>query len=425
MITLDDAVALVVEAAGRDASASLEHLSIDHPDLPGRILARDLRLDRDHPPFDRATMDGIACRGADLEAGLRDGLREGVELAIAGELAAGSVPPPPPAPGVAIRIATGAAVPDGLDCVVERERLTDAGGGRVRVEPIDAPAGRNIHPRGVDGRAGDLVASAGTRIDPILVGLAASVGTSEVPVRRRPRVTVIATGDELRSPEDRLEAAGDAFRIRDGNRPMIATTLATLGAEVIATTRVPDDLDTTIRRFRSALAESDLVLTIGGVSAGDRDLVPAAAEAVGLAPRFRGVRIQPGRPTAAWSDPDGRLRLFGLPGNPVSCLVATHLLVRPWIAGRLGRRTTDDWSERTLDRDARPNPARTACRPAIADGGAVRIAEWHGSGDLPHLAGTTGIVRLPESAETVPSGTTLPYLPWRPGTAMVNPDGTS
>ncbi len=406
MITLDDAVARILEAAATEEPAKLERRPIDDPMLTGRVLAADLRLDRDHPPFDRATMDGIACRSSDLDGD--------VELTITGVLAAGGVPPTTPGPGSAIRIATGAAVPLGLDCVVERERITDDGPDRIRVESIDAMAGRNIHARGADGREGDLVVPAGLRIDPIVIGLAASIGVSEVPVRRRPRVVVISTGDELRSPEDPLDGPGDEFRIRDGNRPMIAATVTAIGAEAIATTRIPDDLDSTISAFRAALDEADLVLTIGGVSAGDRDLVPEAAEAVGLAPIFRGVRIQPGRPTAAWASPDGRLRLVGLPGNPVSCLVATHLLVRPWITTRLGRASTDEWTTRTLDRPTRPNPSRTACRPVLADATYARVPTWHGSGDTPHLAGTSGIVRLPECDAALPIGTEVPFLPWRP-----------
>lgn len=413
MIPLDEAVELVRHAADRNGAAEVELLPLDDPAVHGRVLAEDLRLDRDHPPFDRATMDGIACRAAEavLDA----------ELVIVGEVAAGGVPPRDEVPpGAAVRIATGAAIPVGLDTVVERERLTEVGDVRVRVTTDAATPGRHVHRRGIDGRGGDRLRPAGTRLDAITIGLAAAVGATPVPLRRRPRAVIVATGDELRPPEDRLEAPDDAYRIRDGNRPMIAATLRDLGAEVVATVRVADDLDATIETIASALTTADLVITIGGVSAGDRDHVPTAARSLGLQPLFRGLRIQPGRPTAAWCDADGRLRLVGLPGNPVSCLVAAHLIVRPWIDARLGRTAVADWTSRPLANDVHPNATRTACRPAIADGPSVRVPTWNGSGDGPHLAGTTGLVRLPEQAEPILAGTPVPCLPWRPG-----PDGSS
>ncbi len=405
LLPLEEAVTLIVDAA---RAASIDRESVPLADAVGRTTAAEIRLDRDHPPFDRATMDGIACRAGDAIIG-------GV-LRIDRSIPAGTDPGVAPPPGTAVRIATGAAVPPGLDAVVERERLTELDDRRVRIETDEIATGRHIHPRGIDGRRGDLAVATGTRLDAVSLGVAAACGRPHPICARRPRIAVVATGDELRAPDDPLDGPGDAVRIRDGNRPMLSATVSALGAAVVADDRVPDDLDLTTESIRSLLDRADLVITIGGVSAGDRDVVPAAAANLHLRPRLRGVRIQPGRPASAWCDSDGRLRLMALPGNPVSCLVTAHLLVRPWIDARLGLSPAAAWRTIRLAEPVRPNPNRTACRPAIATAEGAVVPRWNGSGDLPHLVGTHGIVRLPEESDDVAAGTILPWLPWSLGT---------
>jgi len=399
--TLDDAVARLVAAARLDPAATE---TIPLTDAIGRHVAEPIRLDRDHPPFDRATMDGIACRAADATPG--------AVLGIDRTIAAGTDPGTAPPPGAAVRIATGAAVPDGLDAVVERERLAALDEHRMRIELDDIRPGRHVHPRGADGRRGDVVVAAGTWLGAITLGVAAACGHDRPVVARRPRLAIVATGDELRAPSDPLDGPGDAFRIRDGNRPMLILTCRDLGAEIVADRRVADDLDATTTTIADLLATVDLVITIGGVSAGDRDFVPAAADRLGLHAMLRGVRIQPGRPASAWCDSAGRLRLAALPGNSVSCLVTTHLLIRPWIDARLGRDPAAAWCTIRLAEPATPNPSRTACRPAIATPSGAVVPAWNGSGDLPHVVGTHGLVRLPEQSTMIESGTELPWLPW-------------
>ncbi len=401
MTTLDEAIDRLV-AAARVQPIDLE--SIPLADAIGRTTAVPIALDRDHPPFDRATMDGIACRAADATLG--------ATLRLDRTIAAGIDPGDAPPPGVGVRIATGAAVPAGLDTVVERECVIDLDDERVRIDTDAARPGRQIHPRGIDGRAGDVVIPAGVRLDAIGVGLAAACGHAAPSVVRRPTLAIVATGDELRPPSDPLASPGDAFRIRDGNRPMLAATFVALGAEVPTMCRVADDLDATTAMLRELLDEVELAITIGGVSAGDRDFVPEAATRLGLIPMLRGVRMQPGRPASAWCDAEGRLRLAALPGNPVSCLVTAHVLIRPWINARLGRNPIGVWRSIRLADAVRANPNRTACRPAIATADGAKIPNWNGSGDLPHVVGTHGVVRLPEQSEPVPAGTELPWLPW-------------
>ena len=408
-VGLDDAISALVSGA---VPQPAETCAVGPDSAIGRVLATDLVADRDLPPFDRATMDGIALRSTDAGPG--------AIVPIHGELAAGREPVRRPPPGSAIRIATGAAVPEGLDAVIAKEDLEfrkdrDGESARIRIEGVRA--GRSIHPRGVDARAGDRLVAGGTRVDPIVLALAATVGVTDLPVRRRPRIGVLTTGDELRPIDVPLDRPEDTSLIRNGNAPMLAAILRGLGALPGPIVHVGDELEATARMLESLLGEVDLVVSVGGVSAGDRDFVPRAASNLGLTVGGRGVRVQPGRPFSWWNE-HGRLRLIGLPGNPVSAFVCTHLLVRPWIDAVLGLDPRPAWTPRRLAAEARPNPARTACRPARfgldEDGRAtVRVAEWNGSGDLAHLVGTHGLVRLPEQASHLPIGAVVDTLAWR------------
>jgi molybdopterin molybdotransferase len=400
--TIDEAIDRLVVAARIDPIAT-ESVSLE--DAFGRTAASSIPLDRDHPPFDRAMMDGIACRSTDV--------RFNAMIHIERDVPAGADPGPAPPPGTGVRIATGAAVPKGLDAVIERECLVDIDPRRVRLEIDAAEPGRRIHARGSDGRAGKVVIAPGMRLDAMAIGVIAACGHPRPMVVRRPTVAILATGDELRGPDDRLEAEGDDFRIRDGNRPMLTMTMRALGAHVVEDRRVADDLDATTRALADLIDGAELVITIGGVSAGDRDFVPIAAARLGLEPCLRGVQMQPGFPASAWCDDRGRLRLAALPGNPVSCLVTTHVLVRPWLETRLGRAPAGSWRTIRMAEAVQPNPRRTACRPAIATSTGAVVPGWNGSGDLPHVVGTHGIVRLPEQARIVEAGIEVPWLPWR------------
>lgn len=376
-----------------------------------RVLASPIVADRDLPPFDRATMDGIAVRFDDLPS---NGILEVVRT-----VPAGGDPGPPVESGEAVAIATGAAVPEGLDTVIERERidgLDESAPGRVEARLDGVRAGRSIHPRGTDARRGDRLADAATTVDATTIALAATTGKTAVSVVARPRVAIVTTGDELRDAADPLDGPGDANRLRDGNGPMLRSTLERLGAEVAWTKRVGDDLEATRRAIEEGVDAADLCITVGGVSAGALDLVPAAAAELGLEPVQRGVRVQPGRPLSWWSR-NGRLGLVGLPGNPVSALVCAHLFVRPWIESTLGLDPASAWTPRILSSTVATNRHRPACRPSRfsidATGRAiVEVATWSGSGDLPHLAGTHGIARMPSGVTEVAEGTIVPTLDW-------------
>ncbi|MCP4835443.1 MAG: molybdopterin molybdotransferase MoeA [Phycisphaera sp.] len=383
--------------------------NVELAEARSRILARAIRADRDLPPFDRATMDGIAVRWSELDADAR--------FRIVRTVAAGQPPGPTPEPGCGVRIATGAALPDGLDVVVKRE-VVGATDRADTVEVTDDGFHRwdSVHRRGIDARAGDELVPPDTAVDPTVIAIAATTGRSSVEVRRRPRCTIITTGDELREVDDTLDGADDRFRIRDGNGPMLAAAMRAFGADVVAVSRAADTLATTRTSIEKALADTDLCITVGGVSAGDLDFVPGAAKEIGLDVAGRGVRLQPGRPFSWWTK-DGDLRLAGLPGNPVSALVCAHVFIRPWVESSLGIDPDAAWTMRRLQSTTSPNPHRDACRPARfgldSKGRAtVAVAGWNGSGDLPHLIGTDGIVRLPQGTAPIEAGHPLPSLPW-------------
>ena len=400
-------------AAVRAAMADLapdptgESIDLDPDRSRGRILHRPLVADRDQPPFDRATMDGFAVRAADVVSG--------ATLRVVGEASAGRPHVGSIGPGDAVRIATGAAVPEAMDAVVERERVSERDDGTVRIDDLDVAAGRSIHPRGVDAAAGSVLVRAGSVVDDIAVGIAATIGAATLEVRTRPRVIVISTGDELRGVQASLEREEDRFLIRNGNGPMVAAAVQRMGGRIVDRIHVEDDRTSTIAAFRDAVERSDLVVTIGGVSVGDRDHVPEAWSRLGFERGNQGVRLHPGRPFAWWPRDDGG-RAVGLPGNPVSALVTAHLFVRCWIEAGLGLDPEASWREVRLDGPVRRNPHRPMARPATLrmEGGEVRatVPVWQGSGDLAHLAGTDGVVMIDHGDAEAAAGSIVRFLPW-------------
>jgi molybdenum cofactor synthesis domain-containing protein len=277
----------------------------------GRILAGDLIASQSLPPFPASTMDGYAVVHDDPAA-----VREIIGDGFAGAAAQARV-----SAGTATRIMTGAPVPDGADAVVQIENTETAGGG-VRILERNVMPGQNIRPVGSDMREGDLLLAAGTELGPAEIGLLASLGRASVAVGRRPRVAVFSTGDELVAPG---ETPGPG-QIRDSNRFSLDYAARLAGAEIVINRHVPDTNEAVRAAFREALDRADAIISSGGVSMGDRDLVKALLGEFAEV-HFRRVFMKPGKPlnfaTAA-----ERL-VFGLPGNPVSCLVSFHMFVRP------------------------------------------------------------------------------------------------
>lgn len=333
-----------LEDAQREVLGSVRPLpatTADLADAAGRALSADVRASSDVPPFANSAMDGFAVRSADVGAAP-------VELSVVEDVPAGHVATREVGPGTAIRIMTGAPLPAGADAVVRVEDTAPAGD-RVRVL-VPVAAGTAVRRAGSDVAAGSLVFTAGTVLTPAHIGVLAALGITAPPVRRRPRVAVLSTGDEVAPPESETLPPG---RIRDANRPLLRALLAECGAEVVDLGIVGDDPERLTAAVGGAAEACDAVLTSGGVSVGDHDLVKHVLSRLGEVQLWR-VAMQPAKPFAFGAV--GGTPLFGLPGNPVSALVAFEQFVgpalramtgareifRPRIAGTLGEAVTTD-----------------------------------------------------------------------------------
>jgi len=280
----------------------------------GRVLAEAIEARLDVPAFDNSAMDGYALHHDDA----------GKRLPVAQRIAAGSVATPL-ARGTCARIFTGGALPPGADCVVMQERVTleDA----VAHIPADLPEGDNVRRRGRDVAAGAPLLPAGERLEAAALGHLAGQGITEVVVRRRPRVALLSTGDEIVDPGTELSDG----QIYNSNRPMLKRLLERFGAELVRVASVPDDAAGTRDTLAAAALEADLVISTGGVSVGEEDHVKAALESLGQLDLWR-LAIRPGKPLALGRlpGPAGQdVRFVGLPGNPVSCFVGAWLFLRP------------------------------------------------------------------------------------------------
>ncbi|MDP4022131.1 molybdopterin molybdotransferase MoeA [Methylobacterium sp. NEAU 140] len=288
----------------------------------GRTLAADVAATRTQPPFPASAMDGYAVRAADAGSA-------GAALRLIGISAAGHGFAGPLGPGEAVRIFTGAPVPEGADAILIQEDAEAAGDAVRVVEPVERD--RFIRRAGLDFAAGDTLLGAGLTLDARRLALAAAAGHPSLPVRRRPRVAILATGDELVEPG--APAAWD--QIVASNSLALAALAAEAGAETIDLGIAADDhaaLEDAVRRAREA--EADLLVTLGGASVGDHDLVQAALRREGMDFGFWRVALRPGKPLMHGRL--GRMLVIGLPGNPVSSIVCGLLFVVPTIRALLG-----------------------------------------------------------------------------------------
>ena len=291
----------------------------------GRVLARDVSAPFDVPPADNSAVDGYAILGADLAPGCR------VRLRVVADLPAGAVFEGGIGPREALRIMTGAPMPRGADTVVPKE-LSEGSGDWVELTAVER--GANVRARGEDVRAGAVVLTAGSVLRPQDLGLIASLGFAEIVVHRRPRVALLSTGDEVVEPGQPRRPG----QIYDANRFSLGGMVEGAGADTLDLGIVPDVRELLRERLLQAASAADVVLTSGGVSVGDYDLVKSVLGEIGGID-FWQVAMQPGRPLAV-----GRIagaHFFGLPGNPVASVLCFHLFVRPTL-WKLGGRTRLD-----------------------------------------------------------------------------------
>lgn len=399
LLPLEEAIRQVLRRAGPRRSGR-----VPLGEAAGLRLAAAVRADRDQPPFHRATVDGYAISSSDPAA------KRGRPFRVVETVLAGETPRIRVRRGDATLVMTGAPVPSGADAVVKREDAELLNGGdRVRLP--DCRAGAGVHRRGSDARRGGAVLAAGTPVTPRAAGVLASLGAVRPRVFLPPRVAVAVTGDEVRPASvRRLPPAA----IRNSNGPTLeALVRAAGGVPVILGTS--GDRQGEIRDLlRRGLAAAEVVVVSGGVSMGDRDLVPAAMRAAGVRRVFHGVDLRPGKPI--WFGVRGRRLVFGLPGNPVSAQVTFALLVAPALAALRGE--PDPLPRRLEARLSGRAPregGRTAYRPARVRRGPdgrllVRLVPWHGSGDFVNFARADALVIRRARAPAAKAGARVEVL---------------
>lgn len=297
----------------------LAHETVPIEQADGRVLAADMKSLRSQPPFDMSAMDGYAARAEDLAAGKA--------LKVVGESAAGHKLERKLQSGEAARIFTGAVVPEGADVVVEQESATREGD---LVTLARYEAGKNIRAAGVDFREGDIILRKGERLTPRALSLAASMDYASLLCAKRPRVMIFSTGDELVTPG----SGGAPERIVASNQYSIAALCAREGAEVVDARILKDRLDLIFDAIQSAKSHVDVIVTLGGASVGDHDLIRPALDKAGAVVDFHKIALRPGKPTL--SGGIGQARLLGLPGNPVSTYVCSVIFLLPLLRALQG-----------------------------------------------------------------------------------------
>ena len=387
---IDEALALVLARV-----RSLETEDVPIAAAAGRVLAEDARAAVDLPPFPSSAMDGYAVRAADTPG----------RLVVVGHSAAGRPETRALGAGEAIAISTGAVVPTGADAVVPVERTT-ADGDALEVEAV--VKGENRRAQGGDVRAGDPVVLAGMRLGPPQVGALAAVGAAVVRCTRRPRVTVLATGTELRVPGERL-GPGEIY---ESNTLLLHAQLTSAGADVVVLDPVADDELATRAALESGLA-ADVLITSGGVSVGTHDLVRAALAELGAEEIFWRVAVRPGKPIAFAVR--GATLVFGLPGNPVSALVGFELFVRPAVLALQGARDPGPiYRSGRLASPVRRNDARDelvrARTRSEPDGVSLEPLTGQESHMIVRAAAADALVLVPRGAGEVPAGAAVRYL---------------
>jgi len=393
MIELKEALQIVL-----DAARPLANEQVDAGDALNRILAEDVVAEADMPPFDRVTVDGYACRRADL----------GGTLTVIETIPAGAAPARAVGPNQCAKIMTGGAMPRGADCVVMIEQTEAAAEDAVRFR--GGQTSDNVSRKATFVRAGQVILRKGSRLGPAQIAVLASVGHVRPLVAKRPKVGVIASGDELVAPA----VTPGPFQIRNSNGPQLLSQLRSMGITALdygVVRDVESEIDATLR---VAMARNDVVLISGGVSVGDFDFVPAVLRRNNVQLLFERIAVKPGKPTvfglteqayatsrascprSEGGTPSTRAYCFGLPGNPVSTFVVFELLVKPFLYRLMGHDYSPVSVQMTLDEPVpRKDTDRQAWVPVRLTGQtSARPVEYHGSGDILALCEADGLVSL-------------------------------
>lgn len=383
MITFEKAYEIVMSSA---FSTGTEE--IPFTESLNRILSADVTSDTDMPPFNKASVDGFACKKSELNH----------ELEIIETIPAGKAPEKTIGVRQCSRIMTGAPVPGGADCVIMVEDTEIMPSGKVKF--TGSFTKENFAVRGEDVKKGDVVLKAGIAIRPQDIAVMAAVGHTSVSVSKIPRIAVISSGSELVEPSE----IPDASQIRNSNAYQLIAQAGRTGAHAKYYGIAKDDEVETFIIVRKAISENDLVILTGGVSMGDFDFIPAVLERAGVSIKFTRVAVQPGKPTTFGVHPQAIV--FGLPGNPVSSFIQFELLVRPLVYKMMGH----DWHpvEQSLPMKksfSRKFAERMALVPVLIDKqGLVSPVEFHGSAHISALHAADGIISVPAGVNNIEKG---------------------
>jgi molybdopterin molybdotransferase len=381
LLTIDEARERVLRAV---TTLPGEELAV--ADALGRVLAEDVRAHHDVPSFANSAMDGFAIRSGPA----------GRTLRIVGESRAGSPSAVGVGDGEAVRISTGAAVPGGADAILPAEAARDDGD-TVTVQE-DIPAGNHVRGPGEDLRAGTTVLHAGTELGPAELGLIVEAGRATVRCRRRPRVAVLATGDELVAPGEPL-AHG---QLHNSNAVTLGALARRAGGDLVHSSEAPDDASATRAAIERALDGTDALLLTGGVSVGPHDHVKPALAALGVEEVFWRVALRPGKPM--WFGRRGDQLVFGLPGNPVSAVVCFLLFARPAFAALQGAPGPAQRGRAVLaEAVPRQRSREEAVRVRLVDGRAFPTGP-QGSHQLSSMLGADALAIVPRGEGALEAG---------------------
>jgi len=415
MLKFDKAFEIVMRSAHR---LDTEHVGIDH--ALNRVLAKDVVSDIDMPLFNKSTMDGFACRRADLAN----------ELTVIETVPAGKMPKRTIGQNQCAKIMTGAVVPEGADCVIMVEHTQNVAENKIRFTPLESLGSErkqkaknsltgftgsstedNICLKGQDVKKADVVLKSGQLIKPQHIAVLASVGCVQPLVSLQPRVGIIATGDELVEPCEKPEAG----QIRNSNAYQITAQVTSAFAIAKDYGIVPDSAEAIDAVVKKAIVENDVVIVSGGVSVGDYDLVREILQQNNVTLLFERVAVRPGRPTVFGISDEAFC--FGLPGNPVSTFVTFELLVKPFLFKLMGHDFKAIVTHRQLEKTITRGPLlrgnskkteRDSWLPILfTKDGKIRKIEYHGSAHINALCEADGLICIPAGIAEIKEGNTV------------------
>ncbi len=371
-------------------------------ETPGFVLDEEIRADRDLPPFYRSQVDGYALRTEEFLSGRR-------EFRVVGTIYAGESSSLTYAPGTSVKIMTGGALPEGWDAVVKRENV-ELRGEEVHIPRESMEEWFNVSRQGEDSRQGDLLAAPPRAVDAALLAVAASVGKSTLRVKRKPTMALITTGDEIIS----VENTPSPVQIRDANTYSLQTLMGHYGIHPLFVERVGDDREA-LRQAMSKGLQADILLLTGGVSMGDTDYVPALLEELGVKKVFHRLKVKPGRPIWFGKGREGNA-VFGLPGNPMSCMAGFKIFVEPYLR-RFMSLPLQEPLLLPLARDKRKKhdleEYAIARVEETEEGSRLVHVEHHGSGDFVSILQSTGLLVHPAEQPLLAKGEKARFYYWR------------